>query len=149
MILTNQQMIDFMIDEVKKTGKLHFRKDDLYKTFLAGKEIEFQAPPEDIEDMLPSQFINLDYKYFKEELFSYLKHHNVPFISLEDDGIDIFASKLVHDNYMKVYRLQDEIGRLSVLIADPRTQEKEKIEILVAQSDLEEEKNKILEKYDT
>ena len=87
MILTNQQIIDFIMNEVKKTGKLHFRKDDLFKTFLAGKDIEFQ---EDIEDMLPSQFIILDYRYFKEELFSCLKMQNVPFIILEDDDdVDI------------------------------------------------------------
>ena len=157
MILTNQQITDFIIDEVKKTGKLHFRKDDLYKTFLAGKEIESQAPPEDIEnmeDVLPSQFINLDYGYFKEELFSYLKKHNVPFIRLEDDSLDIFASKLVYttakavyDDYMKVYQIQDEIDRLSALITDPKTPEEEKIEILALQSALEEQKDKILTKY--
>lgn len=144
MILTDQQMIDFIIDEMKKVGKLHFRDNDLYKTFLAGKEIEFRAPA---EEMLPSEFVSLDYKYFKDELFSYLKKHNIPFIRLGDDNIDIFASKLVHDDYLKTYQLQDKIYRLSVLIADPRTPVDEKIEILATQSDLEEEKDKILSRY--
>lgn len=147
MVLTNQQMVNFIIDQVKKTGKLHFRKDDLYKTFLAGKEIEFHTPSEDKEDMLPSQFINLDYRYFKEELFSYLKKNNVPFIRLKDDDLDIFSNKLAYDDYMKVYQLQNEIDRLSILKADPKTLDEEKIDMLTAQSDLEEQKYKILTKY--
>lgn len=149
MILTDQQIINFMIDEVKKTGKLHFRGDDLYETFTAGKEIEprtLQAPPS--EGMLPSEFVNLDYKYFKEELFNHLKKHNIPFIRLEEDNLDIFASKLVYDDYLIVYQLQDEIDRLVDLIADPRTPEDEKVEMLAKQFELQEEKDKILEKYE-
>lgn len=130
---------------MKKAGKLHFRGDDLYKTFLAGKEIEFRAPP---EEMLPSEFVSLDYKYFKEELFDYLKKHNIPFIRLEDDNLDIFASKLVHDDYLKAYQLQDEIDRLSVLITDPKTPEDKKVEILAKQLKLQEDKDNIMEKYE-
>lgn len=144
MVFTNQQIIDFIIDETKRAGKLHFRGNDLYKTFLAGKEIEFRAPP---EDMLPSEFVALDYKYFKDELFNYLKKHDIPFIRLENDSVDIFSSKLVYSDYIKIYQLQDEIDRLSTLISDPRIPEKEKIEILDRQSGLEEEKDKILTKY--
>lgn len=144
MVFTNQQIIDFIIDEVKRAGKFHFRGDDLYKTFLAGKEIEFRAPP---EDMLPSEFVALDYKYFKDELFDYFKKHDIPFIKLENDNLDIFSSELVHRDYLKVYQLQDEIDRLSVIISDPITSDKEKIEILASQSDLEEKKGKILTKY--
>ena len=145
MVLTNRQMIDFTIKETKKASKLHFRGDDLYKTFLAGKEIDLHAPP---EELLPSEFISLDYKYFKEELFSHLKKYNIPFIILGDDNLDIFVSKPVHDDYLKTYQLQDEINRLSAIMADPRTPEDEKVEMLAAQSDLEEEKNKILAKYE-
>lgn len=144
MILTNQEIINFIIDEVKKTGKLHFRGYDLYKTFLAGKEIEFRAPP---EEMIPSKFVELDYKYFKEELFNNLKKRDIPFILLENNDLDIFASKIIHDDYLKTYQIQDEIDRLSVLIADPRTPEDEKIQMLAKQFELQEEKDKILEQY--
>lgn len=144
MILTNQQMIDFIIYEMKKTGKLHFRKDDLYKTFLAGKEIEFRIPP---EELVPSEFVALDYKYFKDELFDYLKKHNIPFIILENDNLDIFSSRLVHGDYLKAYQLQEEIDRLSAIIADSRTPDNAKIEMSAKQSDLEKEKISILSKY--
>jgi len=144
MILTNQQMIDFIIDEMKKTGKLHFRGDDLYKTFLAGKEIEFRAP---VEEMLPSEFVSLDYKYFKDELFNYLKKHNIPFIVLEYDNLDIFTGKLVHNDYLKAYQLQDEIDRLGILIADHKTPEDEKVDMLSKQFELREQKDKIMAKY--
>lgn len=90
MVLTNQQIIDFIIDETKKVGKLHFRGDDLFRTFLAGKEIEFKISP---EEMLPSSFIEIDYQNFKNELFNYLKKHDISFIRLEKDNLDIIVNK--------------------------------------------------------
>lgn len=89
MVLTNQQIIDFIIDETKKVGKLHFRGDDLFRTFLAGKEIEFKISP---EEMLPSSFIEIDYQNFKNELFNYLKKHEISFTILTNDDIDIFIN---------------------------------------------------------
>lgn len=87
MVLTDQQIISFIIDELKKVGELHFREDDLYKTFLAGKEI---VTP--LEEDISKKFIDLDYKYFKDDLSKHLEKHDIPFV-LMDDNLDIFASK--------------------------------------------------------
>lgn len=145
MILTNMQISDFIMDELKKVGRLHFRGDDLYKTFLAGKEIELRVPP---EEFLPSEFVDLDYKYFKEEFLNYLRKHDIPSIVLEDDSLDIFTSKIIRNDFLKAYQLQDEINRLDILIVDPRTTEEEEMELLARQIGLIEEKDTILAKYE-
>lgn len=92
MVLTDQQIILFIIDELKKTGELHFRGDDLYKTFLAGKEIAIPIP---LEETVPKKFIDLDYKYFKNELFKHLEKHDIQFILGENDNLDIFINRQI------------------------------------------------------
>jgi len=140
--MTNQEIINIIIEKLKESGKLPFRGDDLYRLFITGKELESPQA-----DMLPGQFIEADFVYFKRELLDYLTRNKVYYISGENGFLDLFTSKEVFDDYKYAYMAQEEINRLNIIVMAPETLRDDRIKALEEMYDLHNKKSIILKKY--
>lgn len=142
MIMTNQEIINIVIEKLRETGKLSLRGDDLYRIFITGKELESPQA-----DMLPGQFIEADFVYFKIELLDYLTRNKVYYISGENGFLDIFICKEVFDDYKYVYMAQEDIDRLNTMVIAPGTTRDDRIRALEYMYDINNKKSNILKKY--
>ena len=142
--MTNQEIINIVIEKLKETGKLSLRGDDIYRIFITGKELESPHPQ---VDMLPNQFVESDFMYFKKELLDYLTRNKVYYISGENGFLDIFTNQEVFNDYKYVYMLQEEIDRLNIIVMAPETPRDDRIKALENMYDLNTKKSNILEKY--
>lgn len=142
MIMTNQEIINIVIEKLKETGKLSLRGDDLYRIFITGKGLETPQV-----DMLPGQFVESDFVYFKAELLDYLTRNKVYYISGENGFLDIFTSQEVFNDYKYVYMLQEDIDRLNTIVMAPETPRDDRIRALENMYDLNSKKSNILNKY--
>ena len=146
MIMTDQEIIDFILKGLKEINKISFRDNDLLNTFLTGKDLISPNLYYPEVKILP-ELIQTDYQYFKQKLIDHLSRNQIPFIQGPEDFLDIFANRNIYEDYVKVYTLRDEIDRLDIIASDSKSSDKERIETLEKMYQLYNQEMDILEKY--
>lgn len=144
MIMTNQDIINIVVEKLKETGKLSFRGDDLYRLFITNKESEYSHLQ---MDTLSNQFTETDFIHFKNELLNFLTRNKIYYIVGDNDFLDIFASKEVFEDYKHVYMTQEDIYRLDTIIMALETPRNERVKALKNVHELYNRKVKIIDKY--
>lgn len=146
MVMTDQEIIDSILEGLKDSHMVSFRDSDLLRTFFTGKDLTSTNLYYPEIKMLP-ELVQTDYQYFKQKLIDYLSRNEIPFIQGSDDFLDIFANKDIYQDYVKVYTLQHEIDNLDVIASDPKSLDKERIDALEKMYQLYNQERDILEKY--
>lgn len=144
MTMTNQEIINVVIEKLKETGKLSLRGDELYRLFITDKELEY---PHSQIDTLSNQFIETDFTYFKNELLNFLTRNKIYCIVGDNGFLDIFTSKEVFDDYKHVYMTQEDIYRLDTIIMALETPRNERVKALKNVHELYNRKVRIIDKY--
>lgn len=152
MIMTNQGIINIVVEKLKETGKLSLRGDDLYRLFITNKELEYSYPQIDTLShsqisALSNQFIDTDFAHFKNELLNFLTRNKIYCIVGDNGFLDIFASKEVFDDYKHVYMTQEDIYRLDTIIMSLDTPRNERVKALKNVHELYNKKARIIDKY--
>jgi len=146
MVMTDQEIIDSILNGLKDSHKVSFRDSDLLKTFFAGKDLISTNLYYPEIKMLP-ELVQTDYQYFKQKLIDHLSRHKIPFIQGSDDFLDIFVDKDTYNDYIKVYTLQHQIDNLDIIASDIKSLDKERIDALEKMYQLYNQERNILEKY--
>lgn len=146
MVMTDQEIIDSILEGLKDSHKVSFRDSGLLHTFFTGKDLTSANLYYPEVKMLP-ELVQTDYQYFKQKLIDYLSRNEIPFIQGYDDFLDIFVNKDIYHDYVKVYTLQHEIDNLDVIASDPKSLDKERIDALEKMFQLYNQERNILEKY--
>lgn len=144
MIMTNQDIINIVIEKLKETGKLSLRGDGLYRLFIADKELECSYPQ---IDTLSNQFIEIDFTNFKNELLNFLTRNKIYYIIGDNDFLDIFTNNEVFEDYKHVYMTQEDIYRLDTIIMALETPRNERVRSLKNIHELYNKKARIIDKY--
>ena len=146
MVMTDQEITDFILRGLKEINKISFRDNDLLNTFLTEKDLISPNLYDPKVKILP-ELVQTDYQYFKQKLIDHLLRNQIPFIQGPEDFLDIFVDRNIYEDYVKVYTLRDEIDRLDIIISDSKSSDQERIETLEKMYQLYNQEMDILEKY--